>query len=528
MDAKVVIAGAGPVGLGLALGLSLHGIPCLVLDKKQALSPHSRAPAIHARTLEILQAWGALEAFLEEGTFLQELRFWLVGCEDPVACLDLNAMAPLTAVPGLLVLPQDRTEAILLDRIRALGMADVRFGHTLAGFQQDDVQVTVAITSQDGVPYTVTTRYLVGCDGAHSTVRERLGWLLEGKTYPTRLMLADVRLSDARNDLPWPRGQVTAETLRFALRIEPDLWRIISTIRDGESEAAAVSQAAIAERVDALFGAGPFVTVWASTFHIHCRTSPHFRLGRVLLAGDAAHLNSPVGGQGMNAGIQDAHNLAWKLARALEGGQAEALLASYEAERRPAILRSVDRFTDLLTRFALLAGPNLRSASARLARMAITHPRVMARLAPKFGMLDVRYGPSPILVGNGRWIGARAPDGDLRDALGQPSRLYDHVAREAVLLLFDDGRMPRWDRDEVARAVSSLPGLKVFRLLETTASPELGDLRDARGSLWEQWKGRGGMVVLVRPDGYVGWRANRPTLEAIRTHVAWALGERLP
>ena len=524
MNAPIVISGAGPVGLSLALGLSRYGVSSLVLESKEELSPHSRAPAVHARTLEIFRAWGVLERFMGEGTFVTEADLWLVGHSEPVAHVDLSSLADRSATPGLLILPQDRTEAILLEAVRASGLAEVRFGHTLTGFQQDADRVTLTVSPHGGSPYEVTTEFLVGCDGAHSTVRERLGWQLEGKTYPTRLMIADVRLPDERNTLPWPRAQVTSTLLCFAIRIEPDLWRIISTLPAGESEEESVSPPAIAMRVEMLFGEGPFELVWASHFHIHCRTSPHFRLGRVLLAGDAAHLNSPAGGQGMNSGIQDAHNLAWKLARVLGDGDAEALLDSYEQERRPAILKGVDRFTDLLTRAILLAGPRPRAAFGKVARVALRTPALMARLAPKIGMLDVRYGPSALLSGDAPLLGARAPDGVLVDAAGQRRRLHDLVARDAALLLFDDGRLPRWDRESVARLLAPLAGLEVFRLLRTTVTPEGADLRDARGDLWDQWRASGGMAALVRPDGHVGWCAHRPELEQLARGVAAALG----
>lgn len=528
MDAPIVIAGAGPVGLALALGLSHHGIRCLVVERKEALSPHSRAPAVHARTLEIFKAWGVLDAFMAEGCFLGDIRLWLVGRDAPAATVALSRLAPRTAVPGLLVLPQDRTEQILLDRLRAQGMAEVRFGHALESFEQDAAGVTLRVTPTSGQGYVLRTAFLVGCDGAHSTVRERLGWLLEGKTYPTRLMLADVRLPDARNELPWPRARVDGGTLRFALRITPDLWRIISTLRETETEEASVSEAAIAERVGDLFGPGPFASIWASPFHIHCRTSPHFRLGRVLLAGDAAHINSPAGGQGMNSGIQDAHNLAWKLARVLSGGEAEALLASYEAERRPVILQGVDRFTDLLTRAVILTGPRLRAAASRMVRFALERPALMERLALRLAMLDLRYGASPLISGHGPWLGARAPDGELRDAHGHALHLLDRVSREAMLALFDDGRQPRWNLESVRGAIAGIPGLQAVRLLETSVVPEAGDLRDARGTLWEAWRARPGTAVLIRPDGHVGWRAERPSLDAIAEHAAQALGARRP
>jgi 2-polyprenyl-6-methoxyphenol hydroxylase-like FAD-dependent oxidoreductase len=146
------------------------------------------------------------------------------------------------------------------------------------------------------------------------------------------------------------------------LRFKPRHWRLISTLNPGESEQAALAPSSIDTKVAQLLGEGSHQQLWSSVFHIHCRTSPHFRQGRVLLAGDAAHINSPAGGQGMNSGIQDVHNLAWKLARVLAGADAESLLTSYETERRETVLRNVDRYNIDDLNVTLLARPNIPGA----------------------------------------------------------------------------------------------------------------------------------------------------------------------
>ncbi|HEY9898194.1 MAG TPA: FAD-dependent monooxygenase [Pantanalinema sp.] len=528
MADRVLIAGAGPVGLSLALGLSHHGIPSIVLEEDEGLSTQSKALGCHARTLEILRAWGVRDRFLAAGTFLSRIALWTPGRPTPQATVDLSILSALTSDPGLLVLAQDRTEALLLERLGELGLADVRFGAKLTGFRQDASGVIATVVPREGDSYEVAGDYLVGCDGPHSTVRERLGWHLEGKTYPTRLMLADLRLGDARNALPWPRFETIDGRLVAGLRFAPDRWRLIGTLAPDESEATAVSPAALQERIEAIFGPGEAEVFWASVFHIHCRTSPHFRLGRVLIAGDAAHLNSPVGGQGMNSGIMDAHNLAWKLARALRGGDAEALLASYEAERRSEVVSTVDRYTDRLTRLLLLPGAAARARIARALRVLLGLPSVIRALGPKATMLDVRYESSPLISGQGAWLGARAPDGELRDVKGQGSRLIDLVAREAALLLFDDGRLPGWETEAVAGLLADIPGLRIVRIVPSTCEAGPLDYRDATGALWRAWRARGADAALVRPDGHVGWREARPTPRAMQAGVARALGTKLP
>lgn len=528
MAERILIAGAGPVGLSLALGLAHHGIPSIVLEEDEGLSTQSKALGCHARTLEIFRSWGVRDRFLQAGTFLSTISLWSPGSTKPQAKLDLSPLSALTADPGILILAQNRTEAILLARLKELGLSEVCFGAKLTGFRQDASGVIATVVPQRGDSYELSGSYLVGCDGPHSAVRERLGWHLVGKTYPARLMLADLRLPDARNDLPWPRFETLDGGLVAGIHFEKNLWRLIGTLAPGESEEAAIAPAAVQRRIEALLGPGEAETVWASVFHIHCRTSPHFRLGRVLLAGDAAHINSPVGGQGMNSGIMDAHNLAWKLARALQGADAEALLSSYEAERRSEVLSVVDRYTDRLTRLLLLPGGATRARIGRVLRSLVALPAVIRFVGPKATMLDVRYEASPLISGQGAWLGARAPDGELRDVQGQHSRLLDLAARDATLILFDDGRLPGWDRAAVAALCADVPGLKVVRLVPSTCEAATGDYRDASGDLWRAWQARGGDAALIRPDGHVGWRAPRPTPQALRAGVSRALGAKVP
>jgi hypothetical protein len=327
-----------------------------------------------------------------------------------------------------------------------------------------------------------------------------------------------------------------------AIRIEPRLWRIIATLAPGIREEDATSPAQIGRRVELLFGAGPFESVWADVFRIHCRTSPGFRNGRVLLAGDAAHINSPAGGMGMNSGIQDAHNLAWKLARTIRGGDGEALLASYEEERREAVLTNVDRYTDLLTRAVLLAPPLVRTVSLAVGRIAARRRRLLRRIGPRFAMLDTRYRSSRLISGSGRWLGARAPDGVLTRAhdpeltrvpgdvpgTGEEGqlRLLDLASREAALLLFDDGRLPRWDVGQMKELLSGVPELRLHRVVAAGATPSSADdLVDMTGAIWQAWRpGPAGTAALLRPDGHVGWMGDGALPEELSEGVGRALG----
>lgn len=225
----------------------------------------------------------------------------------------------------------------------------------------------------------------------------------------------------------------------------------------------------------------------------------------------------------MNSGIHDAANLAWKLARALAGSVHPDLLASYGSERRPAILSQVDRYTDWLTRAVILSGPQGRWVLSQVLPRALSCPAIIGAMAPRLAMLDTCYRSS-LITGAGPHLGCRAPDGELRDRDGRALRLMELVSPGAALLLFDDGHLPHWDPSEVGRALSGIAGLAIHTIAgPTMAVPESGWC-DPTGRLWKAWRAKAGTAALIRPDGFVGWRSERPTTEQLKAGVACALG----
>lgn len=547
-DAPVAIVGAGPVGLALALGLARRGVRSVLLERADGPSRHSKAPAVHVRTRQVLREWGADDDVTAAGQVLRRVRLHdadhadhadradvadgAVG--DPGARgtgralleLDLGVLDDEARDPGLLVLVQSRTEELLLEHVRATGRCDVRHGTELRGLRVADDGVVLEVTGPRGEE-EVRARYVVGCDGARSVVREALGLGLTGSTYPLAPLLVDVRVEDARDRLPSPRLHQDGRGVTGAVRLEPGLWRVVRIDRhvggraddvtrdDGDD----ISDADARRHVVEALGPGPVDVTWSSRFRVHRRSAARMRTGPVLLAGDAAHLHSPAGGQGMNAGIHDAHALAWRLAACLGGADEDLLLDSYDTERRALVAGDVTRFTDLLTRAVLLPSPAVRRLAITLVARAVRHRRVARRAARRLAMLDLGYRDGP-LVGPGRGAGRLLPDARLDGARAGPDpgrpvghrahapvRLHDVLAGRWALLHLDDGTA----RPEgLARRddAPDLPGLLVVTVDARRATATTRTLGCVLG--------RAPVWALVRPDAHVvgTWRDRAGALAA--------------
>ncbi|NLT71987.1 MAG: NAD(P)-binding protein [Verrucomicrobiaceae bacterium] len=499
----VAIVGAGPTGLSLALALARLGVRSVVLEKRSAPGIHSKAVGIHVRTREYFRLWGIEETFLREGTLLPDfiLRNAAAGGK-PLLSFRFPLLEKEADTPGLLVLEQSETERLLLAAVEATGLCEVLFDAEVVELSQRDSGV--ALRRREGGP-PLQADFVVGCDGAASFVRHALGLAFEGATYSLRPMLADVRLRDERDQLPWPRVFSASRGLSFSLRIRPGLWRIVHLARR-EPESDEVSEEEVGDRVEELLGPGPAEIVWASRFRIHRRASPRFREGRVLLAGDAAHIHSPVGGQGMNAGVQDAANLAWKLAAALRGGDRERLLDSYDVERRAVVVEHVSRFTDFLTKVFMQAPAPLRGAALLLFRAVLACPRTRKTILRRMSMIGSDYPASPLLDAHESAAGLRLPNPLLHGSDGDNGvRLYNLIAPGAVLL----------DVAEKRPFLTEPPIPQVLRI-----GP--GEWRDPSGLLRGILGGRDG-YLLVRPDAHIAWA--RWDAEGIAEATRRALGE---
>ena len=380
----VIVVGAGPVGLTLALGLVRRGVDVVVLEKERGTAEHSRAPAIWPASQETLAALGVIDRFVQNGIALPVVELWDADRERPLLRLPVEELRAETAHAQLLIVPQSRTERLLHDAIREVAAGAVRFESEVVGLRQSAEGVEVHYRAADG-EHQMSARFVAGCDGAGSRVRELIGGSLEGMTYATRAALADVRLPQM-DELRFPR-LTTRPALAIGIRIDRELWRLTLPF-GGET-----GQRSIDERIEdatrSLFGSTGLDVVWKSEFRLHRRTSSRWVDGRIVLAGDAAHLNSLVGGEGMNAGIMDAAALMTTLRQALDTGDTSSLEA-YATRRRAMIEGGVNPFTDRLTRVLLARNGRLIRPALRTAGIVLKIKPLRKRLLRRLALLDQR------------------------------------------------------------------------------------------------------------------------------------------
>ena len=378
----VVIVGAGPVGLTLALALAQNGIQSVVLEKNDSTGAQSRAPGIWSRSQEIFDHLGVLGSMVREGITVPRLELWDADRERTLLTLPIEELAGETPYPRLLVLPQSKTESLLLRALQDLDEVDVRFGCEVTGID-DTPSGAVVHYEREGVAGTLRASFVAGCDGAHSIVRETLGGSLEGHTYRMKAALADIQFASAE-DLPFPR-LTTVPDLAVALRMSTDSWRLILPF-DDTRESIDLDRR-VHDAVEALFSGRPYDVIWKSEFRLHRRISTIWSRGRVVLAGDAAHLNSPVGGQGMNAGILDAMLLSAAMAQAIEAGDS-APLHDYAGRRRRQLERGTNAFTDKLTRVLFAGKARLVRPVFRAMSLALRVPSLRRRFLRRLAMIE--------------------------------------------------------------------------------------------------------------------------------------------
>ena len=529
----VVVVGAGPVGLALAIDLAQRGVPVVLLDNDDTLSTGSRAICFAKRTLEIFDRLGCGQRMVDKGVSWNTGRVFFRDAQ--VYQFDLLA-EPGHARPAFVNLQQYYVEGYLAERALELPLVDLRWKHQVVGLEQHADHAELTIETPDG-RYRLRADHVVACDGGRSTLRALAGQQSAGRVFRDRFLIADVRMTLDRPAERWfwfdpafhPRQSVL-------LHMQPDgVWRIdfqLGWDADPEHEKKPEN---IIPRVRALLGAEtPFELVWASVYTFACTRMASFRVGRVLFAGDAAHGVSPFGARGANSGVQDADNLGWKLALVLQGRAPEALLDTYATEREFAadenILNST-RATDFITP---------KSEISRLFRDAVLdlsrdHP--FARTLVNSGRLSVPAvlresalnTPDSAAFEGRMQPGAAAADAPVLRPDDTPSWLLRELGDGYTALVYGDPDAGR----TTALVRAAAEGLAPIRLLQirpctAAAHADAPDaLVDTAGLLAERYDMLPGTVYLLRPDQHVCARWRRPSTEALHAALARALGRML-
>ncbi|MGH2397329.1 MAG: FAD-dependent monooxygenase [bacterium] len=539
-----LIIGAGPTGLTMACELRRYGLSCRIVDQAEAPSGIPKAVAVQSRTLEAFDIMGLDEEFVSNGRQVHGLNVYANG--QRFAHVALDGMP--TRYSYMLALPQSETERLLAKRLSVLEV-EVERSVQFTGVAQQEDGIRATLRHVDATAETILARWLIGCDGAHSAVRKAVGLPFEGARYEESFLLAYVRIeNDAPTDearafftpdgpvglLPLPRGRhyvilpllkETAEADRTAVSLD-------------ELKTLLAQRGMASLRILEAF--------WITKFRIHRRIVPSLRVGRVFLCGDAAHIHSPAGGQGMNLGIQDSFNLAWKLAMVTKGVTRPSLLDSYHAERHPIASETLIG-TDLATKVITLRNPLAQTVRNQVAMFLSSLDVVQHRLARSLAGLARNYRKSPIVgeyhqgflgvvtggpataepPGFSEWrefvaapaAGDRAPDGTVSvRGSDVPLRLLELLRPGWHVLLLFDGRAATTagyrKLEEIAHIVRDrYRDLIEVHLVVPHAAPPAAlhwngsTLLDAEGVLHHQYGAGSECLYLIRPDGYVGYRS---------------------
>lgn len=505
----VLIVGAGPTGLSLACQLVRHGVDFVSVERREGVTPFSKALGVHARTLEIYEQLGLAEAAVKQGAITGKVRMLEGG--EVLGEVDLSNIGEgLSAYPYMLVLEQSKNERLLYEYLQSHGK-DVLWHTELENFSQTETGVTARIKNSAGASQMIEARYLVGCDGPRSPVRHALGLTFEGSTFERLFYVADVQIDwkfshDALH-VCLARNAVVAF---FPMRGE-HRYRIVGAFPEGfekdegeilyeEIEARIKEEAEIALEISHVN--------WFSTYKVHTRHVNKFSEGRCFLAGDAAHIHTPAGGQGMNTGIQDAYNLAWKIACVLKGFADERLLDTYNEERLPnarRLTQTTDRMFNLAAGSDWLLNLIRTTVFPPMAKFILSLDVVKARFFPMISQIGINYRDGSLSAhGGDREFNVKAGD-RLPYFMVDGGSVYDKLREPKFhLLTFTDGESDyQATRDEIETEHAGLVDYHVVPLY-----PHVSEIFGTDRPF----------NVLLRPDNHVALISHETSAGGVRSY----------
>ena len=508
MKTDVLIIGAGPTGLSLACQLIRYGVDFVIVDVKNTTTPYSKAIGVQARTLEIYEQIGLADKLIAEGTVAEKVRLFAGGKVRGEAEFK-NIGAGLSPYPYVLLIEQGKHESLLYQHILSYAK-DVKWQTELESFTQNEAGVTATIKNADGNAETIDGKYLVGCDGAKSSVRHSLGLEFGGSTFERMFYVADVQID-------WEFGHDALQIflmknslLAFFPMVGEKRYRIVGTFpEEFDKDEGDILYEEIEERIklDTALNLDITNVNWFSTYRVHTRHVDKFSVGRCFLAGDAAHIHSPAGAQGMNTGIQDGYNLAWKLALVLNGKTSGELLNTYNEERLPnakTLTQTTDRF------FGLVAGPEPLLVFARLyifpyvAGVLFSLDAVKRFVFPRISQIRINYRGAMLSRDNGSFnvkAGDRMPWFEVEGA-----SIYDRLREPAFhLIVFFDGKteIPPLP-DDLLKEWQGLIDSNFLSLY-----PNIAEIFGVKHSFF----------VILRPDNYIGLISDKFSPEVVRDYL---------
>ncbi|WP_339692724.1 FAD-dependent oxidoreductase [Celeribacter baekdonensis] len=501
--ADVLIVGAGPTGSTLGVDLARRGVKVRIIDRNPQSFPGSRAKGIQPRSMEVLEDLGAIEDILSAGSIYPPLGIHIGPIRVPKKMMKIASATDAVPYPNTWLIPQFSTDAIIQRQLAPWGV-QVEHNTQLVSLTQDDAGVTAIIDGPDGA-VTERFQYVVGADGGSSKVRQQLDIAFPGKTDESdRMIIVDCKVEGlGRNHWhvwPWLKGAFAGA----CPLPNSDLFQVMIRLKPGEEPK--LDAASLNTRWAKQTGSSRFRLYdiqWTTVFRPNIRLAEHYGRGRVFLAGDAAHVHTPMGAQGMNTGIQDAYNLGWKLGQVLAGAPAD-LLNSYEDERQP------------------IAAGVLGVSTAKYEALGKLDPSAISRGKDEQQLsITYRAGPLGALEQEGSdklRPGDRAPDARLQDTTGKPTRLFEALrGPHFTLLAYGPGAAA--DLAAVAWAGQGAPLKRVAIDAGPGAFSDLC-LADAAGSFREGYGVDQSVLLLIRPDGYIATFAVHDRVATIENFAA--------
>jgi 2-polyprenyl-6-methoxyphenol hydroxylase-like FAD-dependent oxidoreductase len=510
MKTDVVIVGAGPTGLSLACQLIRYGVDFRIVEKNEGVTPYSKALGVHARTLEIYEQLGLAQRATTEGAIAGKVRMLEGG--EVLGEVDLSNIGEgQSAYPYMLVLEQSKNERLLYEYIQNHGR-EVLWRTELESFSQTNGGVTAQLINSAGATQTIEARYLVGCDGPRSPVRHALGLSFEGSTFERLFYVADVQIDwEFGHDALHVCLARNAVVAFFPMKGE-NRYRIVGAFPEGfDKDEGEILYEEIERRIkeEAEIALEISHVNWFSVYKVHTRHVNKFSEGRCFLAGDAAHIHTPAGGQGMNTGIQDAYNLAWKMAYVLKGFAEEPILDTYNEERLP----NAKRLTETTDRmFNLAAGSDWFLNVIRttvfppMAKFILSLDAVKARFFPLISQIGINYRDGSLSDhGDGREFDVKAGD-RLPYFLVDGKSIYDKLQQPKFhLLTFSDGESDyQAMRDQVESEYAHLVDYHIVPLY-----PHVAEIFGANKPF----------NVLLRPDNYIGFLSPETSSSRLRVYL---------